>query len=184
MVERLNYTPRPRTLAVDELIRANGWTRGAELGVWYGVTTSYLLDKHPELHMIAVDEWKVQKTGELEKYTPGENGHSWDHEFYEKSFRFKIHQNKARCSILKMSTDEAVKLVEDESLDFVFIDADHSTKGVLNDIKNWLPKLKPNGHLLGDDIDWSSVRKAVEITSPKYKVFRNIVWSIPKEELQ
>lgn len=182
-MEKLNWMPRPRTLAVDDLVRTNCWTTGAELGVWFGVTTRYLLQKHPYLHMVAVDEWKIQEDGELEKYTPGENGHSWNHEFYERSFRQKTIPYKHRLDILKMSTNEAAKLIENESLDFVFIDADHSTKGVLNDIKNWLPKLKPYGCLLGDDIDWNSVKNAVESVYPEYEVFRNIVWCIPKDKL-
>lgn len=179
-MERLNWHPRPRTLAVSGLIESNGWKTGAELGVWYGVTTTYLLEKHPNLSMFAVDSWKIRPEGTLEKYTPGEHGHSWNHNFYEEQFKKKLGKNIDRCNILKMDTDDAARIVEDNSLDFVFIDADHSTEGVLNDIKNWLPKLKDTGWLLGDDIDWDSVKTAVEQTYPDYKVFNNIVWAIPK----
>ena len=39
----------------------------------------------------------------------------------------------------------------DASLDFVFIDGDHSYEGVKKDIIAWLPKVKPGGIIAGHD---------------------------------
>ena len=61
----------------------------------------------------------------------------------------------------RMSSQEAFKLYRDESLDFIFVDGDHSYQGVHNDIKNWLPKLKFGKTMAGHDYDWAVVRKAV-----------------------
>lgn len=52
--------------------------------------------------------------------------------------------------IQNYSKIESKKYLEN-SLDFVFIDGDHSYSGVTNDIINWLPKLKPNGVIGGHD---------------------------------
>lgn len=46
---------------------------------------------------------------------------------------------------------EAAKRFDDGSLDFVYIDGDHSYEGVTADIYAWLPKVKPGGILAGDD---------------------------------
>jgi predicted O-methyltransferase YrrM len=44
----------------------------------------------------------------------------------------------------------------------MFIDGDHSTEAVLRDIEIWLPKVKKGGIIAGDDIEWGSVKQAVE----------------------
>lgn len=50
----------------------------------------------------------------------------------------------------------------DASLDFVFLDDDHSTAHVLNELAAWWPKIKPGGTLAGHDLDWPEVRRAVD----------------------
>ena len=47
-------------------------------------------------------------------------------------------------------------------VDFVFVDADHSTEGVLRDLTAWAPKVRPGGLIVGHDINWRSVLRAVE----------------------
>lgn len=49
----------------------------------------------------------------------------------------------------------------DHSLDFVFIDGDHSYESVRDDISAWLPKVKSGGLLAGHDYNLAPVRKAV-----------------------
>jgi len=55
----------------------------------------------------------------------------------------------------------AAKTYADGSLDFVFLDNDHSTGHVLRELEEWYPKIKPGGILAGHDINWPSVEKAV-----------------------
>ena len=51
------------------------------------------------------------------------------------------------------------------SLDFVFIDGDHSYEGVKLDILNFLPKVRPGGLIAGHDYEHSPMfRKAVDET--------------------
>lgn len=63
---------------------------------------------------------------------------------------------------IKSDSMTAVKNYQDRSLDFVFIDANHSYDCVVADIKAWLPKIKHFGVLAGHDYGWcEDVRRAV-----------------------
>ena len=62
----------------------------------------------------------------------------------------------------QMSSKEASRLFEDNSLKFVFLDASHVYEDVCNDIKYWWPKIESGGVLGGDDYDWLDVSLAVE----------------------
>jgi hypothetical protein len=128
--------------------------------------------------MIGVDLYmpQPQSTGP-EKWLPGENGHDWDHEAY---YRYIIEQTKKyknRSKFYRMKTTEAATHVEDDSLDFVFIDADHSYEAVKEDIINWTDKVKVGGYVMGHDINWKCVRQAVsEIIGNVYTIGPDNVW--------
>ncbi len=62
---------------------------------------------------------------------------------------------------LKKKSIEAAKEIEDNSLDFVYIDAAHQKSNVLEDIAVWLPKVKKGGLIGGHDINISDVKEAV-----------------------
>jgi predicted O-methyltransferase YrrM len=63
---------------------------------------------------------------------------------------------------LKMASVDAARCFDDESLDFVFIDASHEEQDVKDDIDAWLPKVKKGGVLAGDDWGFEGVVKAVQ----------------------
>ncbi|PRW57235.1 hypothetical protein C2E21_3942 [Chlorella sorokiniana] len=56
-----------------------------------------------------------------------------------------------RTVFLRMFTSEAVKQIQDESLDWVYIDARHDYCGCWEDMLQWWPKLRPNGLFMGHD---------------------------------
>lgn len=56
----------------------------------------------------------------------------------------------------------AVNDFKDNEIDLIFIDSDHSTEHVYNELDSWLPKIKPNGVIIGDDFNDNRVRAAIE----------------------
>lgn len=76
---------------------------------------------------------------------------------------------KDQFRVLKASSVFVSKMYNDNSLDFVFIDACHDYDSVLNDIMAWYPKVKQGGILSGHDFAdaYQGVKKAVKDFSEK-----------------
>lgn len=71
--------------------------------------------------------------------------------------------------IHKTSVD-AANLFKDESVDFIFIDGDHSEQAVYNDLKMYVPKVKKGGIISGHDWFLESVRSAVITYATEHNV--------------
>ena len=63
---------------------------------------------------------------------------------------------------IRANSIEASKLYKPNSLDFVFIDASHDTDSVKADLECWMPCLKEDGVIAGDDLDNEGVATAVK----------------------
>lgn len=63
------------------------------------------------------------------------------------------------CKIIRDTSFNAVKAFDNENLDFVYIDGDHSYWEVLSDIARWYPIVKKGGILAGHD--FQQVKDAV-----------------------
>ncbi|MAG49619.1 hypothetical protein CMO86_08210 [Candidatus Woesearchaeota archaeon] len=153
-----------RKLWLDQLIKENDFKLGAELGVHEGVTHMYLLDRNPSLTMIGVDLYQ----GKQAKY--------WD------VVSPKLMSAGVRSRFYKENTVAAAKNVTDDEIDFVFIDADHTYKGVKADILAWMPKVRKGGYVTGHDCDNKNIKKAlVEIFGEGgYETAWDEVWYVQK----
>ncbi len=81
-------------------------------------------------------------------------------EFYEITMKnFKNHFD--RIVLHKDTAKNCVSLFEDQSLDYIFIDGDHSYTGVLTDMRNYYSKVKNGGIFSGHDINLNEVRHAI-----------------------
>lgn len=134
------------------------WTRGVEVGVKRGETIEVILDACPAMSMIGVDLWEP---------SPGYEG--WPHAEHERDARERLSRFGDRVELVKADSVSATIMVADASADFVFIDGDHSTLQVMADIEAWYPKLKPGGALCGHDVNWRSVRLALDNALPGWK---------------
>ena len=80
--------------------------------------------------------------------------------------------------MVRTLSSDAVEIFEDESIDFIFIDGNHSYEYVLEDLENYYPKVKIGGILCGDDYfmnadDYNGkkmVQEAVNDFSEKYSL--------------
>ena len=72
---------------------------------------------------------------------------------------------------IRLPSQEAAKLYEDGSIDFIMIDGAHDFDSVVADIRAFLPKMKKGGIMTGDDAwEGSDPRRAAEQELAKYGV--------------
>ena len=72
----------------------------------------------------------------------------------------KKYQAEPRIKILRKFSTGAALSVEPSSLDFVYIDANHTAAACLADMRAWLRTLRPGGWLCGHDFAFEPVRAA------------------------
>ena len=162
-------------------IKKNGYQIGAEVGCLRGQTSYRLLKACPQLKLICVDLWKYDPSINSE-YTKDKYPH-WDFVAIKTEFDRNIEPFSNRTIVLQGVSWEMADKVEDNSLDFVFIDADHAYEAVKKDIMAWSPKLRPGGMLSGHDINIDGVQKAVkELTRNWIDTRINQVWYCKKED--
>lgn len=133
-----------RALWLERFVKEHELSYGAEVGVYKGKTFKHLVENCDDLFMVGIDHWEGE--GQLDEY--------------EHLCQF-ADMWKDKVVIHRKYSLDAVKLIEDNSLDFVFIDAHHSYESVLEDIHAWTPKVKANGWIIGHDISYPSVSDAV-----------------------
>lgn len=138
---------------------------GAEVGVWRGEMSAHLLSLLPALTLLMVDAWApvYATTGD-----PRAADNTDEHLRAMSAARSAVAFAGERARLIRDHSHKAGSLrVDPQSLDFAFVDADHSYEAVLRDIKVWRTNVKPGGLLCGHDYGmWEDrgfgVRRAVD----------------------
>lgn len=129
---------RIRSLDRKRLVRLfgeHGLNRGAEIGVDRGRFSEYMLKYNPEMSLVLVDPWRWKLRGESR---------------YQSTVR-RMEPFAERATIIRADSFDAVHDVPDESLDFVYIDGDHTFDYVMTDIIWWSKKVRMGGVVAGHD---------------------------------
>jgi hypothetical protein len=72
-----------------------------------------------------------------------------------------------KVEFLEMTSTEASSKIEDSSLDFIFIDGDHSYERAYEDFCNYYPKVKSGGLFAGHDYSLTGVNQALRQFLPE-----------------
>lgn len=160
---------------------AKGDSHFVEVGSWKGRSTSLMAVE-------IINSGKRIKFDCVDTFMGGE-----EHQDYKsiqegtlyQEFLKNIEPVKSVVTPIVGDSAHSASFYKDESLDFVFLDADHTYEGVLRDINAWLPKVKPGGILAGDDIgnhDHPGVHMAVFETLENISVSDKVwVYKKPKQ---
>jgi hypothetical protein len=129
-----------------------GFTEGAEVGVYRGRYSKMLCAGNPNLHLTCVDAWKAYVG-----YRDFTQQAHLDAAYAEAQTVLAPYG----CTFIRAYSVEAARQITDESLDFSYIDADHSFGGCVSDLIAWWPKIRPGGILAGHD--YRHFRRSLDI---------------------
>jgi hypothetical protein len=124
---------------------------GAEVGTFRGEFSKEIMGIWPgTLYMI--DVWRPLG----DEYIDMSNNGMFDIDIFGEAIK-NIKGYEDRAIMIRASSEISSNMFLDNSLDFVYIDANHAYDFVKDDIELWYPKVKKGGYLCGHDylkIDW------------------------------
>jgi hypothetical protein len=155
-----------------------------EVGCWKGQSIAYLgveiINSGKDIRIFAVDTWKGSFN---------EPSHMCD-PFVKTDMLYDLFRknleplnNEVSLFACRGNSIDTVVIFQDDSLEVVFIDADHSYEAVSSDIQAWLPKVRPGYYLAGHDYcpAWPGVQRAVdELLGPNNITLTNSTWVYKK----
>jgi hypothetical protein len=139
--------------------------RAAELGVFRGEFSEANLNSWRGSHYVMVDLWNRSDcvSGNMSHCVYGNNVS--DSGLAERSFdkmitgmrmkrggsRFHNRDGSPRFEMVQNSTTAAARLFDDESFDWIYLDATHTYTEAKRDLETWYPKVRIGGLVSGHD---------------------------------
>ena len=149
-IERIMACPNcNRKVLLPAIINKFDYKVGVEVGVSWGGHAIHLV-KNSGIYLYLVDNYNDYEAVPRHdrKYNMKSTG---DSRYGEAQVNLKEYIDKKRCELIRANSVDAALGVADNSLDFIYIDADHSYVGTKGDIAAWYPKVKVGGVMAGHD---------------------------------
>lgn len=143
------------------------FTKGAEIGIEGGAYSEVLCVVNPSLYLSCIDAWSVSS------FEPGIEAVEYEQELYDQRYAEAVDRLAPyNCTIIRKASMEAVKDFKNNSLDFVYIDANHDFVNFINDLHYWKKKVRSGGIVSGHDYFNFPFRKFnhVKTALPAYAV--------------
>lgn len=153
----LNRDNKPSPVQLEKFSRRNlakmfgllNYKRGAEIGVAGGKNSLQICRYNPDVELLCVDTWQV--------YHGNRRGGPQDQ--HDRNYRqAESVLSPYNVTLVKGYSMDVVRTVELESLDFVYIDANHAFDYVMQDIIEWSKRVRRGGIVSGHD--WYHFRGA------------------------
>jgi len=144
------FLPIGRRKDFPILLNELGFKTGVEIGVFRGEYSAKLMHYIPGLKLYAIDPWTAYP------------GYSIDSKRVAEAYDLAVANTShySGCTLIRDYSENAVKGFTNNSLDFVYVDGNHSFENTVWDIAQWSRKVRPGGIVAGHDFDdWWSVSR-------------------------
>lgn len=122
-----------------------------EVGVWRGEFAELLLNKIPAIEKYTlIDPWR-----NLPSWNKPANKSDIEFEAIRAEAMGRVAPHSDKIIEVRDTTKNARSVIPDDSLDFTYIDGDHTLRGITIDLNAMLPKIKAGGFIGGDDFSKS-----------------------------
>ena len=127
-------------------IRELDFTVGAEIGVEAGRYAELICQQNTQVKLYGVDPYL-----KYDEYREYQNQHLMEEIFQAMIQRMAGYIKHEKYEVVRKKSMDALADFKDESLDFVYIDANHEGNYPYDDIKGWAKKVKKGGLIMGHD---------------------------------
>lgn len=124
-----------------------------EVGCYAGESTEIFFMHLPLSRLHCVDPWDI-----TDRYTRHEI------ELARRKF-FAMRRTKALWDMMRVHEMRSTQVHLDHPVDIVYLDGDHRYEAVLNDLRHWMPQIRPGGFICGHDYGFAKrpgVQQAVD----------------------
>lgn len=168
-------------MVFEKLSCRSGIVRLVEIGLWKGMSFSYLVSKAKEckLHEVyGVDTFNGDPNNHREQELISKMSNPLK-EIFDSNMKSMDLKEGVDYQVMQIDSVVAASYVGD--IDFVFIDSGHSEDQVRKDIETWYPKIKSGGVIAGHDYDCPGVAKVVREKFGNDFEVMNTSWIYTKE---
>ena len=137
-----------------------------EIGVAYGYHSEFILQNNKEINYLGIDPYKAHYDDndcfaeDVKRIFEADNQQDALDLLHE-MVRHKMSPYQDRFKLIRNNVENIYDEIENDSVDIIFIDGDHTYDGVIKDLKfSWDKVNKNNGILCGDDIKMEAVKNA------------------------
>ena len=123
----------------------------AEIGVASGDFSDQILDRSSPEKLHLIDPWIYQKDDDYQKDPNNLQNVQAQDIFLSVQDRFKEQIERDQIQIHRAFSADVADQFPDAYFDWLYIDGMHTCDAVLEDLRAYWPKLKPDGFLLGHD---------------------------------
>lgn len=164
------WCSKDKALLMMDLVKEHEFQTCVEIGVFGGAS---LFPIAKALHykgsgvIWGIDAWDPEVAIKGLNPVTQKNDYDWWREldlshFYALTCNL-INMNDfwGNCKLVRMQAAYALDLFEDESIDFIHFDGNHTDPYAYQDIAEYFPKVKDGGYILLNDAFWLSLRQSL-----------------------
>lgn len=174
-IDQINTQHAPYYPILSQFLKQRGYRIGCEIGVFTGSHSNLILQNTAVEKLYCIDSYIApmnNSTMITEGFAKNYWQACWDTIYYYALNKLSIFGD--RLQFLRLPAEEAAKIITNHSLDFIFIDGDHSYKGVIADCTNYYEKVRSGGIIAGDDYNIDDVCQAVQCFFGSKKLIVNV----------